>query len=70
MTITESVVLKMMEPYLDNWRTLYVDSYYNTMNLNMYFLQRNTGLVGTFSKSRTRSDIKINFQKIKDMKFT
>ena len=65
MNMTESVVINMIRPYLHEWRILYVDSYYNTINLNLFLLANKTGLIGFFRKNRNRSHNKIKYPKQK-----
>lgn len=65
MTPTESIVVKMMEPYLNKFRILFVDNFYNSVKLSKYFLAKKTGLIGTLRKNRNKSVTKIEFPKNK-----
>lgn len=61
--MTETIVLEMIEPYLNSYRVLYVDNFYNTIKLSNTLLTAKTGLVGTLRKNRTHSTEKIKFPK-------
>lgn len=47
-----SVVLELMEPFLNSGSTLYVDNYYNSVELAKILLEKNTHLVGTLRSDR------------------
>lgn len=64
MSSVESLIAQMMTPYVNEFRELFVDNYYNTINLSYYFLEKKTGLIGTLRKNRGRSDKKLNFPKL------
>lgn len=61
MSMTESLILNMVEPYLNEFRILYVDNYFNTIKLSNYLLKNKTGLVGTFRKNRNAAKSIIQF---------
>ncbi|KAK7904327.1 hypothetical protein WMY93_016934 [Mugilogobius chulae] len=48
----ESVVMSLMEPYLDKGRNVTVDNFFTSLSLAKRLLGRNTSLVGTMNASR------------------
>lgn len=50
--VSQIIVMGMMEPLLDNGRTLYVDNWYTSVSLAHALLARDTHLVGTLRKKR------------------
>lgn len=60
---TESVVASLAAPYLNEWRILYCDNFFNTIRLSSYLLGHKTGLIGTLRKNRSCANTKIKFAK-------
>ncbi|CAG5919961.1 unnamed protein product, partial [Menidia menidia] len=50
--LSENVVLKLMEPFLDKGRTVAMDNFITSLSLANRLLQRNTTLLGTINKIR------------------
>lgn len=50
--LSENVVLKLMEPFLDKGRTVAMDNFFTSLSLANRLLQRNTTLLGTINKIR------------------
>lgn len=48
--VSNKVVFKLLESYLDQGRTLVVDNYYTNMELATKLLEKNTHVVGTMRK--------------------
>jgi len=65
MSLTETVVTDLISPYINKGRVLYVDNFFNTIPLNNYLWENNTGMIGTMRKNRTKSKNKIKFPKTK-----
>ncbi|XP_019731207.1 LOW QUALITY PROTEIN: piggyBac transposable element-derived protein 4-like [Hippocampus comes] len=49
--LSENVVLKLMEPFLDQGRTVTVDNFVTSLSLANRLLQRNTTLLGSINKN-------------------
>ena len=52
---TESLVINLTEPFIDEYRILYLDNLYTTIKLGNYFLEKKTGVIGTLRKNRVHS---------------
>ncbi|XP_076841405.1 uncharacterized protein LOC143485760 [Brachyhypopomus gauderio] len=50
--LSENVVMRLMEPYLDKGRTVTTDNYFTSLSLANRLLARNTALLGTINKIR------------------
>jgi len=50
--LSENVVLKLMEPFLDKGRTVAMDNFFTSLSLANRLLQQNTTLLGTINKIR------------------
>ncbi|XP_048856957.1 uncharacterized protein LOC125724056 [Brienomyrus brachyistius] len=50
--LAESVVMSLMEPFLDDGRNVTTDSFFTSLSLSDRLLQRNTTLLGTVNKVR------------------
>ncbi|XP_048853136.1 uncharacterized protein LOC125721153 [Brienomyrus brachyistius] len=50
--LSENVVTKLMEPYLDKGRTVTTDNFFTSLSLANRLLKRNTTLLGTINKIR------------------
>lgn len=50
--LSESVVTRLMEPFLDRGRTVTMDNFFTSLSLANRLLQRNTTLLGTMNKIR------------------
>ncbi|KAM9487157.1 uncharacterized protein Hap1MRO34_007004 [Clarias gariepinus] len=48
--LTENVVMKLMEPFMDKGRTVTTDNYFTSLSLAGRLLSRKTTLVGTMNK--------------------
>lgn len=59
---TESLVIKIIEPYLNNFRILYIDSFYTTIPLAKFLLKKFTGCIGTLRSNRLHGKEKEVFQ--------
>ncbi|OXA45646.1 PiggyBac transposable element-derived protein 4 [Folsomia candida] len=51
-----AIVLKLLEPYLNNGHHLYCDNYFTSPNLAKYLLERTTYICGTLRKNRKHTD--------------
>lgn len=51
-SVAESIVMGMLQPLLDNGRTLYADNWYTSIPLAENLQKRSTHLVGTIRKNR------------------
>lgn len=51
-SVSEKVVLYLMEDYLDKGRDLYTDNYYTGIPLAKKLIERQTNLIGTCRKNR------------------
>ena len=45
MNMTESIVVKLMKPYINEWRILYIDRFYNSIKLYKYMLDIRSGFI-------------------------
>ncbi|CAK6968768.1 piggyBac transposable element-derived protein 4-like [Scomber scombrus] len=52
-SVSERVVMKLMEPYLGKGRNVTTDNYFTSLTLAKTLLKRNTSLVGTMNKARS-----------------
>ena len=52
---TGSIVLHLMEPYLDKGYHLFTDNWYNSVSLTEYMSKRNTYITGTLRADRKRN---------------
>lgn len=50
--LSEHVVMKLMEPFMDKGRTVTTDNYFTSLSLAQRLLSRKTSLVGTINKIR------------------
>lgn len=62
---TNSTVMRVMDRFLDNGHTLYMDRYYNSITLTEELLSRNTQVVGTVQTNRKGLPPAIKNQKLK-----
>ncbi|XP_053197121.1 piggyBac transposable element-derived protein 4-like [Scomber japonicus] len=51
-SVGESVVMRLMEPYLGKGRNVTTDNFFTSLTLSKSLLKRNTSLVGTMKKAR------------------
>lgn len=51
-SVSEIVVMELIDEYLDFVRTLYVDNWYTSISLAHKLIERKTHLVGTFRLNR------------------
>ena len=51
-SVGESVVMRLMEPYLGKGRNVTTDTFFTSLTLSKSLLKRNTSLVGTMKKAR------------------
>ena len=49
----EQCVIRLCRNVFDKYKIVYMDSYYTTINLGLYFIQRKTGMIGTMRENRT-----------------
>ena len=63
--LSESVVLKLMEPLLDKGYNLYTDNFYTSYPLAIELLRRQTTLCGTLRKNRKHVSLKVKAKKLK-----
>lgn len=50
--VAQGVVMDLVEPLLDNGRTVYVDNGYNSVSLTHALNARSTHLIGTLRRKR------------------
>lgn len=63
--VPTKVVLKIMAPYLDFGRCLYVDNWYNSVCLAEELLKRATHLVGMLNKKRIENPKTVTEKKLR-----
>lgn len=51
-SVSENVVLRLVEPYLDTGRNITTDNFFTSLNLAEILKARNTSLVGTVNRAR------------------
>ncbi|XP_029973968.1 piggyBac transposable element-derived protein 4-like isoform X5 [Salarias fasciatus] len=51
-TLSEDVVMRLMEPFLDKGRNVTTDNFFTSLSLAQRLLSRNTTLLGTVNKTR------------------
>lgn len=61
----DSLVLRLMDPYLDMGHSLFMDNYYNSFNLFKKLLDRQTHTTGTLRNNRKGNPKQITQKKIK-----
>jgi len=61
----DSLVLRLMDPYLDMGHCLFMDNYYNSFNLSKKLLDRQTHTTGTLRNNRKGNPKQITQKKIK-----
>lgn len=61
-SVSTKVVMKLMEPYLDQGRSIFVDNWYTSINLAEKPLDRNIHLIETLRANRKKKS-KRNYQK-------
>ena len=61
---TGSVVLHLMEPYLDKGYHLFTDNWYNSVSLTEYMSKRNTYITGTLRGDRKRNPSEVMRKKL------
>lgn len=66
---TAKLVFKLMEPYLDKGHELYMDNFYNSVDLSKKLLFHKTHTIGTLRKNR-KGDPKTMFGKKKKEEIT
>lgn len=49
----EQCVIRLCRNIFEQYKIVYMDSYYTTIKLGLYFTQRKTGLIGTMRENRT-----------------
>jgi len=61
----DSLVLRLMDPYLDMGHCLFMDNYYNSFNLSKKLLDRQTHTTGTLRNNRKGNPKQITQKKLK-----
>lgn len=64
-SISEKVVMELLQPYLNCGRTLYVDNWYSSVTLAQKLLDSNTYIVGTLRKKRKLNPPDVVTKKLK-----
>ena len=62
---TGSIVLHLMEPYLNKDYNLFTDNWYNSVSLTEYMLKRNTYITGTLRGDRKRNPSQVVGKKLR-----
>lgn len=62
---TQNLVLRLMQPYLMKGHTLFMDNYYNSVDLSKKLLYYQTHSVGTLRSNRKRNPKQVTGRKLK-----
>lgn len=65
LNVGSNIVMELAEPYLDNGRTIFVDNWYSSVELDELLQSRNTYLVGTLRCNRKSNSKEVTKKKLK-----
>lgn len=63
--VSYNIVLKLIEPYLNFGRTIYVDNWYSSVKLAEKLIKENTHIVGTLRANRKNNPENVVTKKLK-----